>query len=59
MMIFLKLPLKIFKKDYEIRCNHNDIPNKIAMAYGQEDFLKKCISSKVSGIICVRLVVAT
>ena len=26
--------------------------NKI-MAYGEEDFLKKCISSKVSGIICV------
>ena len=26
--------------------------NKI-MAYGEEDFLKKCVSSKVSGIICV------
>ena len=26
--------------------------NKI-MAYGEEDFLEKCVSSKVSGIICV------
>ena len=23
------------------------------MAYGEEDFLEKCVNSKVSGIICV------
>lgn len=44
--------IRSFKNDYD-----NDIiimtyQNKI-MAYGEENFLKKCVDSKVSGIICV------
>ena len=41
-----------FKKDYETDVIIMTYQNKI-MAYGEEDFLKKCVSSKVSGIICV------
>ena len=41
-----------FKKDYETDVIIMTYQNKI-MAYGEEDFLEKCVSSKVSGIICV------
>ena len=41
-----------FKKDYETDVIIMTYQNKI-MAYGEEDFLEKCVCSKVSGIICV------
>ena len=41
-----------FKKDYETDVIIMTYQNKI-MAYGEDNFLKKCVSSKVSGIICV------
>ena len=44
--------IKDFKKEFEQNIIIMTYQNKI-MSYGEEDFIKKCNESSVSGIICV------